>query len=281
MMRRYGAALLLAVGLIMLSGCTKKAGESPADTVGKADSAEPLIVAMELQFPPFEMAEADGTPTGISVDTAYALGEYLGRPVKIENTAWTGLIPSIQSGKADLIISSMSITEERDKVVDFSIPYAASGVTLLIHKGSDVKDYTDLSAAGVQVAVKSGTIGAIWAQENLPAGNIQIFDEVAACALEVSQGKVDAFIYDGLTTFELQKKFPDSTFVNLENLPGTLGGWAVAMKEGRSDLKEQVDAFIREFRTSGGFEDLEKKYLAEMKQVFDEAGLPSFFAIDE
>ena len=277
MKKGFRTAVLLAVGLMVLSGCTKKAEE----TAAKADSAEILVVAMELQFPPFEMAEADGTPTGISVDTAYALGEYLGRPVKIENTAWTGLIPSIQSGKADLIISSMSITEEREKVVDFSIPYAASGLTLLIHTGSDVKRYTDLSAEGITVAVKSGTIGALWAQENVPAPNVQIFDEVAACALEVSQGKVDAFIYDGLTTFELQKKFPDSTFVNLENLPGTLGGWGMAMKEGRTDLKEEVDAFIREYRRSGGFETLEKKYLAEMKQVFDEAGLPSFFELDE
>ncbi|MDC7219936.1 MAG: transporter substrate-binding domain-containing protein [Spirochaetales bacterium] len=262
--------ILLILGGLLLFGCQKKA----------ETAVEPLIVAMELQFPPFEMAEADGTPTGISVDTAYALGEYLGRPVVIENTAWTGLIPSIQSGKADIILSSMSITEERAKVVDFSVPYAASGVTLLINTDSAVKGYEDLSADGVKVAVKSGTIGAIWAQENLPAQNIQIFDEVAACALEVSQGKVDAFIYDGLTTFELQKKFPETTFVNLENLPGTLGGWAVAMKKGNTELKADIDAFIVEFREDGGFEELEKKYLGEIKSVFDEAGLPSFFALD-
>ncbi len=251
---------------------------------GKGDGADsgaaPLVVAMELQFPPFEMAEADGTPSGISVDTAYALGEFLGRPVKIENTAWTGLIPSIQSGKADIIISSMTITEEREKVVDFSIPYAASGLTLLINGDSPVKGYRDLNSPSVTLAVKSGTTGAIWAQENAPKANIQIFDEVAACALEVSQGKADAFIYDGLTTFELQKKFPDTTRVNLENLPGTLGGWGMAMKEGNTELKTRVDAFIRQYRQDGGFEKLEKKYLSEMKQVFDEAGLPSFFEVE-
>jgi polar amino acid transport system substrate-binding protein len=246
----------------------------------EANGVEPLVVAMELQFPPFEMAEADGTPTGISVDMAYALGEYLGRPVVIENTSWTGLIPSLQSEKADLVISSMSVTEEREKVVDFSIPYAASGVTLLINKDSSVKSYKDLSSEGVVVAVKSGTIGAIWAKDNIPDSNIRIFDEVAACALEVSQGKADAFIYDGLTTFELQKKFPDSTFVNLENLPGTLGGWGMAMKMGDTELKAQCDAFIMEYRKSGGFEELEKKYLGDIKTVFDEAGLPSFFALD-
>lgn len=277
------AVLTIAAALIAgLAGCSKNdtATDSASDSED-AGAAEPLVVAMELQFPPFEMAEADGTPSGISVDTAYALGEYLGRPVVIENTAWTGLIPSIQSGKADIIISSMSITDERAEVVDFSIPYAASGVTLLINKDSSVKSYHELSDNGVIAAVKSGTIGAIWAAENLPADNIRIFDEVATCALEVSQGKADAFIYDGLTTFELQKKFPESTFVNLENLPGTLGGWAMAMKKGNTELKADVDAFIRNFRASGGFTELEQKYLKDMRQVFDEAGLPSFFDIED
>lgn len=260
---RISTVLLLLLLVTIVSSCSKKEDKS-------------LVVAMELQFPPFEMAEADGTPYGISVEMAYALGEYLDRPVIIENTSWTGLIPSVQSGKADLIISSMSVTEEREKVVDFSIPYAASGLTLLINQDSDVTKYTDLDKEGVVVAVKSGTIGAIWAQENLPSDNIRIFDEVAACALEVSQGKVDAFIYDALTTFELQKKFPDSTFVNLENLPGTSGGWGVAMKKG-SNLKPEVDAFILEYRKKGGFEALEKKYLTEIKAIFDEAGVPSFF----
>lgn len=269
-MKRIFTLILIMMVLILSKGFTG----------GQEDQQnKPLTVAMELQFPPFEMADPDGTPQGISVETAYALGEYLGRPVVIENTSWTGLIPSIQSGKADIVISSMSITEDRKKVVDFSIPYAASGLTLLINSDSPVQSFRDLNKSSVTLAVKSGTTGAIWAQENLSEANVQIFDEVAACALEVSQGKADAFIYDGLTTFKLQKKFPDKTRINLENLPGTLGGWGMAMKKG-SPLKNDVDAFIKEFRSTGGFEDLEKKYLGDIKAVFDEAGLPSFFAVE-
>ncbi len=153
-------------------------------------------------------------------------------------------------------------------------------MTLLINSDSSVNSYRDLGEDGIVVAVKSGTIGAIWAKDNLPEANIRIFEEVSACALEVSQGKADAFIYDALTTYELQKKFPETTVVNLENLPDTLGGWGMAMKKGSHDLKKQVDAFILEFRTSGGFEKLEKKYLGEIKSVFDEAGLPSFFDLE-
>ncbi|MDC7238773.1 MAG: transporter substrate-binding domain-containing protein, partial [Spirochaetales bacterium] len=91
-MKRKAPWILFLI-LVTLVSCSKK--ESAAV---ESKTEEPLVVAMELQFPPFEMAAADGSPTGISVDTAYALGEYLGRPIVIENTAWTGLIPSIQSG---------------------------------------------------------------------------------------------------------------------------------------------------------------------------------------
>ena len=68
-----------------------------------------LVVGMELAYPPFEMTDAANNPTGISVDFAKALGEELGRTVVIENMAWSGLIPALETGKIDLIISSMTI----------------------------------------------------------------------------------------------------------------------------------------------------------------------------
>ncbi|MDA3834169.1 MAG: transporter substrate-binding domain-containing protein, partial [Spirochaetales bacterium] len=111
-------------------------------------TADELVVAMELQYPPFEMSDTQGNPAGISVEIAKALGKYLGRPVAIENTAWTGLIPALQTGKADIIISSMTINEERKKVVDFSDPYIRSGLTLLIAQNSPVQNFEDLNQKG-------------------------------------------------------------------------------------------------------------------------------------
>ena len=94
--------------LIVLTVCmilTALGGCSPA----AVDNA-PLVVAMELAYPPFETKDDAGNASGVSVDFAKAFGEYLGREVVIENTAWDGLIPSLQTGKADMIVSSMTIT---------------------------------------------------------------------------------------------------------------------------------------------------------------------------
>jgi polar amino acid transport system substrate-binding protein len=271
-MKRNLFLAMVAVLAISLPICAAGGGETGED---------PLIVAMELQFPPFEMTDSQGNPTGISVDMAYAFGEFIGRDVEIRNTSWVGLIPSLQSGEADIVISSMTITEEREEVVDFSIPYVQAGLTLLINQESPVRNFSDLNAEGIVVAVKSGTIGAILAQEELPLAEIRSFEEVSACVLEVAQGKADAFIYDALTVFESNKNHPDTTRVNIESIPGTFGYWGAAVKQGNSELKAQMDAFIREYRAEGGFTALGTKYLAEIQALFDEAGVPFFFEIED
>ncbi len=91
-------------------GCS---GEKKEEKAKVEPKKEVLKVGMELAYPPFEMSEKDGTPSGVSVDFAKALGKYLGKDVVIENIAWDGLIPSLKTGKIDLIISSMTITDER------------------------------------------------------------------------------------------------------------------------------------------------------------------------
>lgn len=236
-----------------------------------------LVVAMELQYPPFEMSDTDGNPAGISVEIAKALGEYLDRPVRIENIAWTGLIPSLQTGKADIIISSMTITEERKEVVDFSDPYITSGLTLLIAADSPVMSFEDLNKEGIVVAVKSGTTGSQVAREQLPNAQVRQFDEVAACVLEVSQGKADVFIYDALTVYENHKKHPETTRVNITSIPGTEGYWGMAIKKGNDQLLADVNDFIASFRAEGGFERIADIYLGEQKALFDASGVPFFF----
>ncbi|PID26384.1 MAG: amino acid ABC transporter substrate-binding protein [Candidatus Cloacimonadota bacterium] len=264
----------LFLNLIVLISITISTSLFGAD---KKFKKAPLVVGMELQYPPFEMSDGDGNPTGVSVEIAKALGNFLGREVKIENIAWTGLIPSLQSGKVDLVISSMNITDKRKKVVDFSDPYAQSGLTLLINKDSKVTGWENIDQKGNVVAVKSGTTGAILAKKELKKAEVRYFDEPAACVMEVSQGKADAYIYDPLTVYNNHKKHRATTRVNLKNIPNTAGAWGMAIKKGNDKLKSKVNKFIKSFRKSGGFEKLEKKYLGELKAEFDKNKIPSFF----
>jgi len=247
----------------------------------KQKSSDKLVVAMELQFPPFETTDENGDPAGISVDMARDLAAFMGKELEIRNTSWTGLIPTLQTGKADLILSSMSDTAERRKVVDFSDAYAVAGLTLLLAKDSAANGIADLNNPEFTLAVKSGTIGAILAKEQLSQANIHTFDDVATCVLEVAQGKADAFIYDALTVYENHKKHADTTRMNLETIKGTGQPWAMAVKKGNSELLEQINAYILDSQQKGRFEEISANYLGDLMKFFEANKIPSFWDVSK
>ena len=117
-----------------------------------------LIVGMELSYPPFEMTDEQNQPTGISVEMAQALSRELGKDLRIENIPFAGLIPSLRTGKIDLIISSMTRTDERAQSIDFSDSYLDTGLCILLPKSSDAKSIEDIDTQGTTVAVKQGTL---------------------------------------------------------------------------------------------------------------------------
>lgn len=273
-MKKKIAILLLAAMLFTLAACGTKNGANDA----KND--KPLVVAMELAYPPFETKDAEGNPSGISVDFAKAFGEYIGREVTIENIAWDGLIPALQTGKADMVISSMTITDERKETVDFSEPYANALLALLTNKASGIASIEDMNARGRKIAVKNGSTGYFYAQKNLPNAEIIALPDESACVTEVSQGKADGFIYDQLTVYrnwQANLETTDAVFIPFQEADK----WGIAVKKGNTELLQQLNDFIDKFTSEGGFDELSDKYLAEEKKAFDELGFKWFFDMDE
>jgi ABC-type amino acid transport substrate-binding protein len=122
------------------------------------DAAKPLVIGMELNYPPFEMTDSSGNPSGVGVDMAHALGEYLHRPIQIDNMPFDGLIAALKTGRIDLIISSMTATDERRKSIDFSDPYLSTGLSILVKKDSPIKSIADIDKPGVTVVLKRGNL---------------------------------------------------------------------------------------------------------------------------
>ena len=239
-----------------------------------AAGQEPLRVGMELAYPPFEMTDKSGSPSGISVDLARDLGKALGRPVKIENMAFDGLIPALKTGKIDLIISSMTATGERARSIDFSDPYLQTGLCLLLKKDSPAATIRDLDRLGRTVAVKKGTTGHLYAAKNLKHARLLVLDKEAAAVLEVVQGKADAFIYDQMSVYQNWQRNRATTRAILA--PFQKESWAIGIRKGNEPLRRQINDFIRSYRLSGGFDRLGNRYMKEMKQEFKRLGYPFF-----
>ncbi|HEY0257501.1 MAG TPA: transporter substrate-binding domain-containing protein [Candidatus Methylacidiphilales bacterium] len=252
-------------------------------TLGRGDMAQaqalagakPLIIGMELNYPPFEMTDQGGNPTGVGVDMAHALGDFLHRPITIENMPFEGLIPALKTNRIDLIISSMTATDERRKSIDFSDPYLNTGLSILVQKKSTIQGIADVDKPGVTVVVKTGTTSVDYARDHFKNATVLAFPQDTACALEVVQGKADAFLYDQMSIYQFAKKHPDATRGLLE--PFQKESWAIGIRKGNVELENQVNAFLRDFKARKGFDALGDKYLKEDKEAFRQMGFPFYF----
>ena len=264
----------LAAAAAIMTGCSGK--ESSSEAGGDSQEQEVLTVAMELAYPPFATKEEQGNPSGFSGDFMKDYGEYIGKEIRIENISFDGLIPSLQTGKADMVMSSMTITEERKETVDFSEPYANALLAVLTNKDSQITSVDDLNQEGKKVAVKTGSTGYLYAQEHLKNAEIIALQDESACVMEVSQGKADGFIYDQLTIYRNWQNNLDTTnavFIPFQDVEP----WGIAVKKGNTELLDQLNEFIETYREDGGFEELTEKYLSEEKEAFEELGFQWFF----
>lgn len=287
---------ILLLSILLLSGCGAAADpETNADTPDASEeelsetetpssdtsgTKETLVVAMELAYPPFEMRDEAGDPAGIAPDMMKAFGEYAGYDIQIENTAWDGLIPSLQTGAADIVISSMTITEERKNLVDFSDPYANALLAVLAGADSGISSVEDLNQSGKVLAVKSGSTGHMYAEKNLPEAELLVLPDESACVTEVAQGRADGFIYDQLTIYRNWQNNLDTTtaiFIPFQDVEK----WGIAVQKGNQELLDELNTFLSDFAENGGYEELTEKYLSEEKKAFDELGFQWFFDMKE
>lgn len=234
-----------------------------------------LKVGMELQDPPFEMVDNDGKPSGLSVDLAYALGEFLHQEIDIKDISFMSLIPSLKSNKIDCIISSMSETPERRKSIAFSQPYMQVGICLLISSPSDLQDISEANQKGKVMVVKKGSTGEVWARKHLKKAKIIVLETAPACIQEVVQGKADAFLYDQSVVYQANIDYPKETRVNLRSF--VMDDWGIGINKENKELLKQVNEFLIVFKRKKGFEELTDKYLKEEKDAFAKQGIHFYY----
>ena len=256
--------LSLIACALAIAGCSGKSSSH--------DKGAVLRVGMDLSYPPFEMQDKAGTPDGVSVKLAEALAAKLGRPLKIVPMDFSGLIPALKTGNIDLILSSMTATDERRQSIDFSHPYAFTGLALLVPKDSDIQSIDDLKKPGRSIAAKASTTGETWAIKNLPDAKRVVFEDQTACVLEVAQGRADAFIYDQLSIYKYAQENPATTRGLLK--PFVEESWAIGIAKGHDALREQVNGFLDDFRAQDGFAKLGERYLKDEKKFLEAAGIP-------
>ena len=258
-----GMLRLHLAAAILLLGCTAK------------NRSQALVVGMDLSYPPFETIDESGKPTGVSVRLAEDLANFLGRPLRIENMPFVGLIPSLQSKRIDCIISSMTDTPERRQSIAFSDAYLSIGLALLAGARSDLFNASEMDKPGRTLVVRQGTTGELWARSNLKNAKLLSVEKENAAVLEVVQGKADAFIYDQMSVWQHWRKHPESTRALLAPLQKEQ--WAIGIRKDNEELRLKINAFLKDYREKGGFQRLGDEFLSEQKEAFERENIPFYF----
>lgn len=231
------------------------AGNTSASTDGKT-----LRVAMELAYPPFETKDDAGNPEGLAVDFIRDFGAAYGYDVQIENTAWDGLIPSLQSDKADLVISSMTITDERKQSVDFSTSYATCIQSIVVKEDSPITSVDDLYADGAdyQIGVQQDTTGDIYCSDDFGDDHVQRFNKGADAVAALVSGKLDCVVIDN----EPAKSFVAANEgLKVLDTAYAVEDYAAAFAKG-SELTEPFNKALEELIADGTVQKIVDKYIS-------------------
>ena len=237
-------------------------------TIEKILKRGELLVGMEAGYQPFEMQDEKGNIVGFDVDMAYEMGKAIfgkggEKKVKLINTAWEGIIPSLMTYKFDIIMSGMTVLQSRNLKVNFCEPYYYIGQCLLINK-KDVdkyKSYKDLNKKGVIITSKLGVTGAFTAEKVMPRATLRLFKTEAEGALQVANGLADAFIYDEPQVRVFAAMYKDNTVGIFDPISYELLAWAI--RKGDPDFLNWLNNFLRQVRGDGRWEQFKQKWFVD------------------
>lgn len=260
--------LLVPFVLLALGACSKKEEAKPAASAPVAAAPAELKVAIDPTYEPFTFKTADGKPTGFDVDMANAICEQIKRQCVFVEQVWDSMIPGLTAQKYDVIISSMSITDDRMKEVDFSDKYYNTPSRIVLKK--TVK-YTDpASIKGKKIGVLKGSTQEAYALGELkPAGVVvNSYEAQDQVYLDLKAGRIDGTVADFLEVSGGFLSKPEGAAFALMGPelrePKYYGyGIGVAMRKGQDALKADINTAIKTIRANGSYKAMNDKYFAK------------------
>jgi polar amino acid transport system substrate-binding protein len=221
-----------------------------------------LRVGFESGYVPFEMTNKKGEFIGFDMDFGRQLAKSMGVKFVPINTAWDGIIPALMTGKLDIIMGGMTITQERNLKVNFAEPYIVVGQTILLNKKlkNQVISYKDLNNPKYIVTSRMGTTGEQAIKKYIPKATYKGFESEAEAGLEVINGKADALVYDlPFCGFLYGSQGKDRTIFLSD--PFTYEPLAWAINKGDPDFLNYLNNFLRQAKGDGFYDRMYKKWI--------------------
>lgn len=247
--------MILALSVTMLCACGSKEE--------KVEEKKTLVMATNAEFPPYEYREGDEI-VGIDAEIAKAIAEKLGMELKIEDMAFDSIIPAVQSGKADIGVAGMTVTDERKESVDFTDSYATGVQAIIVKEDSKITKADDLfvEGAGLKVGVQLGTTGDIYCSGDLAdakSGEVEQYNKGADAVQALVTGKIDCVVIDNepakaFVAANEGLKILDTEYVRED--------YAIAVAKDNTELRDKVNEALKALIEDGTVQSIIDKYIS-------------------
>ncbi len=220
-----------------------------------SSSSNKLVMATNAAFPPYESVDGNEI-VGIDPEIAKLIADDLGKELVIEDMAFDSIIAAVQTGKADIAMAGMTVTEDRKQNIDFSDPYTEAAQVIVVKTDSAVASPDDL--AGKTIGVQIGTTGDIYA-EDIENATIERYSKYFEAINALIQGKIDAVIVD---------REPAKVFVNenaelkLIDEEFTVEEYAIGVSKENTQLLNDINASLKKLQESGKIDEIINKYIS-------------------
>ena len=270
-------AVVMALGLSACGGSNSAASSSAAGSVsgsasGSASNGDPafttvtpgkLTMSTNASFPPYEMVADDGSFEGIDIEVAGAIAQKLGLELQVDDMGFDAALQAAQTGKSDMVMAGVTITEERQAVMDFSNSYANGVQVVIVKEGSPIQTVDDLANANM-IGCQMGTTGYIFCSDTPENGgfgedHVTPYDDGAAAVQALMNGQIDAVVIDNKPAQEYVAANPglkilDGEFTNED--------YAIGVAKGNTALLDAINGALEELTNDGTIQSIVDKYIS-------------------
>ena len=270
-------AVVMALGLSACGGSNSAASSSAAGSVSGSASGSvsngdaafttvtpgKLTMSTNAFFPPYEMVADDGSFDGIDIEVAGAIAQKLGLELQVDDMGFDAALQAAQTGKSDMVMAGVTVTEERQAVMDFSNSYANGVQVVIVKEGSPIQTVDDLANANM-IGCQMGTTGYIYCSDTPENGgfgedHVTPYDDGAAAVQALMNGQIDAVVIDNMPAQEYVAANPglkilDGEFTNED--------YAIGVAKGNTALLDAINGALEELTNDGTIQSIVDKYIS-------------------
>ena len=237
--------------------------EASAETAGELTTvnAGKLTMSTNAAFPPYEMTDDNGNYVGIDIEVAQAIADKLGLELQVDDMDFDAALLAAQSGKSDMVMAGVTVTEERQTVMDFSNTYATGIQVVIVPEDSDIASIDDMT--GKMIGVQRGTTGDLYCSASVEDGgfgeeNVTPYDNGLTAVQALLNGQVDCVVIDNAPAQEFVEANPGLKILDTEYANED---YAIGVAKGNTALLDAINGALEELQADGTVQSIVDKYI--------------------